>query len=415
MAAVNAARDGQTALALRLTKHLAPADAAGKNVAFSPVSVHAGLALVAAGAGGATQAQLLSFLGAPTADGLAAFGRHVSERVLADRADSGGPRVLFGGGVWIDESRGGLKKEFQDIAAKSYRSEARTVSFTEEPEEAVEMINSWVKKATNNLIDSMISRSDITSDTDLVLANAVYFKGSWLDPFNFCHTSPGKFHRLDGSHVEPSFMSKLKTMYISCMDGFKVLKLPYGPEGVYEYIEGTSYKIHRGPRATSVKSGNATQFSMFVFLPDKHDGISTMVDLITSAPGYLYSVLPTETKLVSLEVPKLEISFDWNLGKDLRQLGLTLPFSTEAGDLRGMYKNDDGRPTFLTKVAHKAVIKVNEEGTEAAAVMTSLRGGGGPPPDMVKFVADHPFTFMIMEERSGVIVFAGHVLDPTCK
>jgi serpin B len=277
------------------------------------------------------------------------------------------------------------------------------------------MINSWVKKATNNLIDSMISRSDITADTDLVLANAVYFKGSWLDPFNFCHTSPGKFHLLDGSYVEPSFMSKLKTMYISCMDGFKVLKLPYGPEEVYEYIEGTSYKIHRGPRATSVKSGNATQFSMFVFLPDKRDGIYTMVDLITSAPGYLYSVLPTETKLVSLEVPKLEISFDWNLGKDLRQLGLTLPFSTEAGDLRGMYKNDDGRPTFLTKVAHKAVIKVNEEGTEAAAVMTSLRGGGGPPPDMVKFVADHPFTFMIMEERSGVIVFAGHVLDPTCK
>lgn len=132
MAAANAARDGQTALALRLTKHLAPTDATGKNVAFSPVSVHAGLALVAAGAGGATQAQLLSFLGAPTADGLAAFGRHVSERVLADRTDSGGPRVLFGGGVWIDESRGGLKKEFQDIAAKSYRSEARTVSFTEE-------------------------------------------------------------------------------------------------------------------------------------------------------------------------------------------------------------------------------------------------------------------------------------------
>lgn len=415
MAAADAVRDGQTALALRLTKHLAPVDAAGKNVAFSPVSVHAGLALVAAGAGGATQAQLLSFLGAPTADGLAAFGRRVSERVLADRADSGGPRVLFGGGVWIDESRGGLKKAFQDIAAKSYKSEARTVSFTEEPEEAVEMINSWVKKATNNLIDSMISRSDITADTDLVLANAVYFKGSWLDPFNFCSTSPGKFHRLDGSHVEPSFMSKLKTMYISCMDGFKVLKLPYGPEGEYESIQGTPYKIHRGPRATSVKSDNATQFSMFVFLPDKRDNISTMVDLITSAPGYLYSVLPTETKLVSLELPKLEISFDWNLGKDLRQLGLTLPFSAEVGDLRGMYKNDDGRPTFLTKVAHKAVIKVNEEGTEAAAVMTSLRGGGGPPPDMVEFVADHPFTFMIIEERSGVIVFAGHVLDPTCK
>jgi serpin B len=136
--------------------------------------------------------------------------------------------------------------------------------------------------------------------------------------------------------------------------------------------------------------------------------------LITSAPGYLYSVLHTETKLVSLKLPKMEISFDWNLGKDLRRLGLTLPFSAEVGDLRGMYKNDNGRPTFLTKVAHKAVIKVNEEGTEAAAVLPSLRGGGGPVPDMV-FVADHPFTFMIMEERSGVIVFAGHILDPTRK
>ncbi|XBJ15511.1 hypothetical protein VPH35_007392 [Triticum aestivum] len=410
MAAADPVRDGQTALALRLVKHLAAADAdaAAKNVAFSPVSIHAGLALVAAGAGGATRAQLLNFLGAPTADGLAAFGRLVADRVLADKVGSGGPRVLFGGGVWVDASRGGLKEAFKEVAAKSYKSETRTVSFTDEPEEAVETINRWVKKATNNLIDSMISRSDITADTDLVLANAVYFKGSWLNPFNVCHTSSGEFHRLDGSH----------TMSISCMDGFKVLKLPYGPDGEYEPAPGgLPYKIHRGPRATSVKTPlgeDATQFSMFVFLPDERDGMATMVDVITAAPGYLYSVLPTETKLVQINLPKFEVSLDWDLGSDLRRLGLTLPFSRKAGDLRGMYKKDDGRPTFLTKVAHKAIIKVNEEGTEAAAVMTALRGGG-PMPDHVEFVADHPFTFIIMEERSGVIVFAGHVLDPTCK
>uniref|UniRef100_A0A452Y0P6 Serpin domain-containing protein n=1 Tax=Aegilops tauschii subsp. strangulata TaxID=200361 RepID=A0A452Y0P6_AEGTS len=313
-------------LALRLVKHLAAADAdaAAKNVAFSPVSIHAGLALVAAGAGGATRAQLLSFLGAPTADGLAAFGRLVADRVLADKAGSGGPRVLFGGG----------------------------------------------------------------------------------------------FHRLDGSHVEAAFMYELKTMSISCMDGFKVLKLPYGPEGEYEPApEGLPYKIYRGPRASSVKTplgDDATQFSMFVFLPDERDGMATMVDVITAAPGYLYSVLPTETKLVQINLPKFEVSLDWDLGSDLRRLGLTLPFSRKVGDLRGMYKKDDGRPTFLTKVAHKAIIKVNEEGTEAAAVMTAL-SGGGPMPDHVEFIADHPFTFIIMEERSGVIVFAGHVLDPTCK
>ncbi|CAD6253456.1 unnamed protein product [Miscanthus lutarioriparius] len=108
--AATAARDGQTALALRLAKHLAPqapgaedsfaaTTAANKNVAFSPLSVHAALALTAAGTNGATLAQLLAILGAPSAEGLADFGRRVADHVLANRSGAGGPHVLFGGGV----------------------------------------------------------------------------------------------------------------------------------------------------------------------------------------------------------------------------------------------------------------------------------------------------------------------------
>ena len=123
-----AARDGQTALALRLGADDGSATAA--NVAFSPVSVHAALALAAAGARGATLAQLLTFLGAPSAEALAGFGRRViADSVLADRSGRGGPRVLYGGGVWVDASRGGLTDAFRDVAAASYKSEARTVSF----------------------------------------------------------------------------------------------------------------------------------------------------------------------------------------------------------------------------------------------------------------------------------------------
>lgn len=129
-----AVRDGQTALALRLAKHLAPCGegdgAAAENVAFSPVSVHAALALVTAGARGATLAQLLAFLGAPSARVLVGFGRRVADRVLADRSGSGGPRVLFGGGIWVDASRGELTDAFRDVAASCYKSDARTVSFT---------------------------------------------------------------------------------------------------------------------------------------------------------------------------------------------------------------------------------------------------------------------------------------------
>uniref|UniRef100_A0A8R7P8L5 Serpin domain-containing protein n=1 Tax=Triticum urartu TaxID=4572 RepID=A0A8R7P8L5_TRIUA len=139
-----------------------------------------------------------------------------------------------------------------------------------------------------------------------------------------------------------------------------------------------------------------------------------MVDMITAAPGYLYRILPRrQPDLTIIKMPKFEISFDWNLESDLRRLGLSLPFSPEAADLRGMFdKNDGGRTAFLTKVVHRAVVKVNEQGTEAGASTAGMRGGGLPP-NVVEFVADHPFTFLIMEERSGVIVFAGHVLDPT--
>jgi serpin B len=133
---VAAIRDGQTSFALRLAKHLAPAGGnatkGNVNVAFSPVSIHAALALLAAGARGATLNQLIAFLGAPSAAGLADCGRLIVHRVLGDRAASGGPRVLFSGGIWIDASRGGLKTAFRDVAVQSYKSEARTVSFASE-------------------------------------------------------------------------------------------------------------------------------------------------------------------------------------------------------------------------------------------------------------------------------------------
>ncbi|CAD6253453.1 unnamed protein product [Miscanthus lutarioriparius] len=77
-------------------------------------------------------AQLLAFLGAPSAEELVDFGHHIADRVLADRSGAGGPRVLFGGGVWIDAAHGGLTDAFRDVAAEVYMSEATTVRFAEE-------------------------------------------------------------------------------------------------------------------------------------------------------------------------------------------------------------------------------------------------------------------------------------------
>uniref|UniRef100_A0A0E0J3M0 Serpin domain-containing protein n=1 Tax=Oryza nivara TaxID=4536 RepID=A0A0E0J3M0_ORYNI len=138
-----------------------------------------------------------------------------------------------------------------------------------------------------------------------------------------------------------------------------------------------------------------------------------MVDVIAAAPrpSYLFGMLvKTETRPVELKLPELGQERPHQAGA----LAVVL-----AGGGRPAWDNTTGHdPTFLWNMPKAGMDQVRtaelqKHGTEVVAVTVRLRGGGGPPPDMVEFVADHPFTFFIMEERSGVIVFAGHVLDPT--
>ncbi|XP_025828803.1 putative serpin-Z5 [Panicum hallii] len=347
-----------------------------------PAAVHAALALVAAGAArGATRDQLLAFLGAPST---AALARRVSQRVLGDGRGYrtlGGPHVLFGGGVWVDDSRGGLTDAFRGIAAESYNSQrVQTVSFTDEPMEAVKTINESVKKATNSLIDGIICESDVVGvATDIVLAN---------------------LHEGVRNDID------------RVLDGFKVLKLPYMPWRLVMCEEVQEFRSYEA------------RYSMLVFLPDARDGITAMLDVVTAAPASLQGILDQMTeRTVRVKLPKFEISFKWDdLEVDLRRLGLSLPFSTEEADLRGMCVADDiiaegdeqqRRPMSLRKVAHMAVVKVSEAGSEGGELNSYLRGRPELTPDFVEFVADRPFTFLIQEEWSGVFVFAGHVLDPT--
>jgi len=149
---------------------------------------------------------------------------------------------------------------------------------------------------------------------------------------------------------------------------------------------GGQLKRRRGQVAAESKAtppteanGSTQQYSMFFFLPDTRDGLSTMVDMVTSSLAYLYGILAEmKERPASIKLPKFAITFSWgDLKGDLSRLGLSLPFSPEAADLSGMCKGDDGDqvvtgaargPTFLSKVAHTAVVKMDEVGTEAAYV-----------------------------------------------
>ncbi|CAN6173831.1 unnamed protein product [Urochloa humidicola] len=363
------------------------------------------LSLVAEGARGATLDELLAFLGAGSRDELAALVRAAAGSALADGSRAGGPRVAFACGVWHDESRA-LKPAYRAAAAASYKAETRAVDFRHKPEEARKTINSWVARATSNLIDSVLEAGSVREDTGVVLANAIYFKGKWEVPFSKDATGVEKFYLLGGAAVDAPLMRRWGRQLVAVHGGFKVLKLPYTA----------------APRSGQliIKGSVVPSFSMCVFLPDERDGLWRLVDQIASRPGFLRDHLPTEKVMVGkFRLPKLKTSFaDDKLASTLKEMGLKVTFDPARANLSGMAEDGgSGMPLVIEEVIHKAVIEVNEEGTEATAVSVahmrySMCAPLKLPLEMVDFVADHPFAFFVIDEVYGAVVFAGYVLNP---
>ncbi|KAF7067782.1 hypothetical protein CFC21_073625 [Triticum aestivum] len=368
---------GQAALAASLASRLAD-DNADSNLVLSPLSIYAALALLAAGARGATLDEILGVLGAPSRAALDEFLSRVAEDALKDHSESGGPRVAFAYGVWTDLACP-LKPAYRHAAVSTYKADASTVDFRNNPEAARSQINAWVAQVTSNLIRSVLRPGSITPLTRVVLGNAIYFKGKWEKPFDKEDTANKPFHRLDGRTVDVPFMKSWSSQYIAVHDGFKVLKLRYR----MAQAQGNPF-VHSQSRSFHSR--------------------------------FLHKHLPKEKIDVrKFRVPKFKLSFHNSLVTVLKKLGLQLPFSDQA-DLSDMVE----MPFVLSDVIHKAVIEVNEEGTEAAA-STLMHIGAGccamppSPPPPVDFVADHPFAYFIVEEATGIVVFAGHVVDPSNK
>ena len=289
-----------------------------------------------------------------------------------------------------------------------------------QPEEARKRINSWVAAATNNLVDSIPPRGSVTQGTSLVVTTAIYFKGIWKTTFNKSMTKEGKFHRLDGTAVDAQFMRSKEDQFIAAHDGFKVLVMPYAEAAAGTAVTPTM------PSTTPTPP--PPQYSLCVLLPDARDGLPSLVDKMTY-PSFLQEHMPERSVEVGdFRVPKFKLSFYSRMKRQLQDLGIKAVFDPARADLSDMLLVRDGgggdgdsrAPRLvLDDVFHRAVIEVNEEGTEAA-VSTALIFGQlcamrAPQrrPEAVDFVADHPFAFFVVEEVSGAILFAGQVLDPT--
>ncbi|XP_008220715.1 PREDICTED: serpin-ZX-like [Prunus mume] len=375
----------QNDVALGLTKKLLQTEGKESNLVYSPLSIHVVLSLIAAGSKGPTQDQLLSFLRAKSADYLNSFAAELVSVIFSDGSPSGGPRLSFANGIWVDRSLP-LKPSFKQVVDTDYKAALFQVDFQTNAAEVTSGANSWAEKETSGLIKEILPPGSVDSSTRLIFANALYFKGAWNEKFDASTTKEHDFHLLDGSTVKAPFMTSDKKQLVSSYDGFTVLGLPY-------------------------KQGeDKRHFSMHVFLPDAKDGLPSLVEKLGSESGFLDRHLPKQqVEVGDFKLPKFKISFGFEASNVLKGLGVVLPFS--GGGLTEMVDSPVGQTLYVSSIFHKSFIEVNEEGTEAAAASAAVINSRSLP-ITIDFVADHPFLFLIREELTGTVLFIGHVLNP---
>ncbi|KAK1395725.1 Serpin-ZX [Heracleum sosnowskyi] len=382
--------ENQTAVSMTLTKYLLE-KSKDSNVVFSPLLLQLVLSLVAAGAQGQSLEELLSFLKAESPDELNSVASHLVKYLFVDDPPSDAKlRLSLANGVWIDKSIS-FKPFFSKVVDDVYQGASDVVDFENEANEAAKKVNSWVKKKTNGLVKDAISPGSLDHDTKIIFANAIYFKGFWANKFDMLKTSKNDFHLLDDSSVRVPFMTSYINYYrISAFDGFKVLELPYNTEA------------------------DMRKVSMFFYLPDAKDGLSTLVDKLASEPGFIERHIPSDCERVGkLQIPKFKMSFGFEASEVLKELGVSAPFIRGRRDFDGMVNSQEIELLYVSSVFQKSYIEVNESGTEACAYTRArLSGGGAPPVTKIDFIADHPFLFLIRENKTGVVLFIGQVLNP---
>jgi serine protease inhibitor len=358
------------------------------NLFFSPYSISTALAMTYAGARGQTateMAQVLHFT-LPQAQVPGAFAS-LTER-MNEVAKTKQATLDIANSIWCQKNFP-FTDAFLKLTRDSFGAEARSVDFVSNTEGARQEINSWIARKTQDKIQDLLQRGQLSLDTRLVLCDAVYFKGTWRSRFDPKATRPAPFFTAPSQQVQTPLMFQNLRLRSRQFDNFSLFSLPYGAAA------GT----------------NQPSVSMVVLLPRAVDGLAALEAQINAANlrQWLAGVDTAPEVKSELYLPRFKLNCRLDLAKDLAAMGMPTAFSSSA-DFSGM--NGD-RNLNISQVVHQAFVDVNEEGTEAAAataVGVALTAARLPNP---VFRVDHPFIFLIRESQTGSLLFLGRVVDPT--
>jgi serpin B len=374
-----AAVEGNNAFAVELYGQLRNR---GGNLFFSPESISTALAMTYAGARGDTAAEMARTLHftLPPERLHPAMGS-----VLNDlNAPHVGYLLSVANAIWADKDYAFLDG-FLKLTARDYGAGFNHADFKSAPEAARLTINQWVAQKTGDKIRDLLQPGTVDPLTRMVLTNAIYFKGYWAAPFKKEQTEDDEFHLSPAQSVQVPLMHRVDEFNYFNGGSFQALEIPY----------------------------KGYELSMIVFLPNDVSGLPAFEQSLTasSVQQWLSQLRPASKVIVTF--PRFKVTQQFELQGALGAMGMTKAFEKGEADFSGMTGN---RELFISAVIHKAFVDVNEEGTEAAAAtaveMLEMARQGPPKPPPIVFCADHPFVFLIRDNRSGGILFMGRVADP---
>jgi len=350
-----------------------------ENIFYSPYSIFSALAITFEGAEGQTAEEMKSTLHLPT--NVTLLRPNFAAIYNSINAKTGNYELRTGNALWIQKDYP-ISEDYKKVVEEYYGGKAANVDFERETEKSRETINSFIAEQTNNKIKELIPKEALTSDTRLVITNAIYFKGMWQWQFNKSKTyeedfkvASNKTVKVQMMHMEP----KDEVFNYTELDNLQILELPY-------------------------KNGSV---SMLILLPKTN--IEEIEANLTYEKLKEYRSMLKETELSDIYLPRFEFSTKYNLNQILENLGMKTAFDPLTANFS---KLTNVERLYISLVLHQAYINVSEEGTEAAGATAVIISKVSKPSGIV-FKVDHPFIFIIQERSTGNILFMGKVVDPT--
>ena len=347
----------------------------GASQIISPLSITYSLGMLNNGAAGQTQQEILQVLGFKDVAALNEFCLKMQNEFLTSRLVDG-TKALLSNTIFVNQGLGWqLQDGFINKAKDYYFALPENRDFNDG--RTLGAINQWASDHTDGMIQEVLNESDFDPSAVSYLLNALYFKGLWSNPFDAEMTQEEIF---EGGNTVLMMQDTWFDLKYAENELYQMVWLPYG---------------------------NKT-YQMEIILPRKGKTLDEVVEYLNGTNWQLEG----QPTMVSVKLPRFETSTEIDLRDIMSTLGMPSVFSCEDADLSNLCMDNNGENLFISNMKQVAKIKLNEQGTIAAAVTIDLiTGSDGSKP--VEFYANHPFLYVISERSTGIILFIGQYMGET--